>query len=247
MIEYYYLDPSRNITLLVTSPVLSADRVRIASELMKLEPTAEQVGFVSGNRLDMAGGEFCGNATLSAAALYCMKSGVDEGSVKMSVSGEKSDINVTVRKTADNRYEGTVEMPSPLGIRKLDGELTSVDFEGISHIIIEGDTDKKEAEELAKRICAGLDADAVGVMLLDENEGRLTPLVYVPAADTMCWESSCASGTTAAGVYLADKYNREITADFIQPGGVLKVTASPDKRPAFTGTVIIGDLRKADI
>lgn len=247
MIEYYYLDPSRNITLLVTSPVLTSDRARIASELMVLEPTAEQVGFVSGNRLDMAGGEFCGNATLSAAALCCRERGIDEGSVKMSVSGTRDDVNVFVRKIADNRYEGRVEMPSPLGIRRIDGKLTSVDFEGISHIIIEGNMDKNEAEELAKRFCNELDADAVGVMLLDEKEGRLTPLVYVPAADTMCWESSCASGTTAAGVYLADKYAREITAEFIQPGGVLKVTAAPHKKPAFTGTVIIGDLKKAHI
>ncbi len=246
MIEYYYLDPSRNITLLVTSPVLPEDRARIASELMLLEPTAEQVGFVRGNRLDMAGGEFCGNAALSAAALYCRENGIDEGSVKMSISGVHKELTVLIRRTSENGYTGTVDMPSSLGIRTVEG-FTRVDFDGISHIIVEGNMEKEKAEELAKRVCAVLGADAVGVMLLDEKESRLTPLVYVPAADTMCWENSCASGTTAVGVYLADKYGSEITADFIQPGGILRVTASPNKKPAFTGTVIIGELKKADI
>lgn len=247
MTEYYYINPSENITLLVTTPVSPEDRPAAAAKLMALEPTAEQVGFVQGNRLDMAGGEFCGNATLSAAALYCAGNGLDDGEIIMSVSGSEEKVNVSIHKTGENRYIGTVEMPRSLGTVSISGGYTAVNFTGISHIIVEGDMDRKEAEKLAEKLCKELDADAVGVMLLDEKEGRLTPLVYVPAADTMCWESSCASGTTAAGVYLADKYAREITAKFIQPGGVLKVTAAPHKKPAFTGTVIIGDLKKADI
>ncbi|MEE3312421.1 MAG: diaminopimelate epimerase, partial [Acutalibacteraceae bacterium] len=78
-VTYSLFDPTGNITLLVETPISAAERVAVASKLMELEPKAEQVGFVSQDdadvdiRLDMAGGEFCGNATMSAAALAVMR------------------------------------------------------------------------------------------------------------------------------------------------------------------------------
>ena len=84
-------------------------------------------------------------------------------------------------------------------------------------------------------------------MFLDLRAERLTPLVYVPWADTLCWETSCASGTTAAGAYLASEANARLTVTLRQPGGSLTVEAGGDDPPRLTGTVRIGARREMEI
>ena len=66
-------DPAGNITLFVLDPVPAGDRAGLAARLMA-GSDAEQVGFVCppvmgggcAGRMEMAGGEFCGNATRAA-------------------------------------------------------------------------------------------------------------------------------------------------------------------------------------
>ena len=83
-IRYSILDPNGNITALVESRVSPDEQPSLAAEIMRLHPEVEQVGFVrfrDGNsvpdgvhaELRMAGGEFCGNASLCAAALYLLR------------------------------------------------------------------------------------------------------------------------------------------------------------------------------
>ena len=72
-VDYTVLDPTGNITILVTSPVEISLQPPVASKLMELVPEAEQVGFLSEAEgcdiaLRMAGGEFCGNASMSESA-----------------------------------------------------------------------------------------------------------------------------------------------------------------------------------
>ncbi len=68
-IKYKLLNPSGNMTIIVTTPVNENDRRFVASKCMQIEPTCEQVGFLESNVLSMAGGEFCGNATRCAAMI----------------------------------------------------------------------------------------------------------------------------------------------------------------------------------
>ena len=56
---------------------------------------------------------------------------------------------------------------------------------------------------------------------------RLTPLVYVPGSGTSFWENSCASGSTATGMYLADRTGERQEICLREPGGCLKVTSDP--------------------
>ena len=68
-LDYFLLDPTGNITILVTSPVPVEKQAFAAARLMAREQNAEQVGFLSNApscdiALRMAGGEFCGNALL---------------------------------------------------------------------------------------------------------------------------------------------------------------------------------------
>ena len=60
--------------------------------------------------------------------------------------------------------------------------------------------------------------------MLREGE-RLTPLVFVPAVDTLFWENSCASGTAAIGAWLQKRKGVRVEASFSQPAGVLRVEA----------------------
>ena len=243
-ITYTLLDPTGNTTLLAETPVPEASQPLIARRLMALEPKTEQVGFVTfaddGIRLRMAGGEFCGNASMSAAALYADRKGTDSADVTVCVSGTPNPVSVTVRKTGDN-WSGEVTMPRPISIKKERFPNGSwypvVRFPGIAHVILEKELETAEAEQLAPIWCRSLNAEGLGLMFLNREKGQLKPLVYVPEAETMFWESSCASGTTAAGAFLALESGREIRLQLAQPGGTLTISAEPAGRLLLGGTV----------
>ncbi len=241
-VRYALLDPTGNTTILVETPVSPADQPRIAAGLMEKEPSAEQVGFLTaaedGVSLRMAGGEFCGNAAMSAAALLLLDRGIAAGVFTVAVSGTEEPVPVAVHQQADGSVRGTVTMPRPLSAgeeRLPDGSLRPVvRFGGITHVILETAPDRAWAEAAARAWCADLQADALGLMFLDRDAGTLHPLVYVPAADTLFWENSCASGTAAVGAWLLAETGGRI--DLRQPGGTLTVEAA-DGRLRLTGTV----------
>lgn len=249
-LSYVLMNPSGNVTLLVTTPVPVGDRAFVASELMRQEPLAEQVGYLSsgktGIRLDMAGGEFCGNATMSAAVCYAMDSDLEVGTVPVEVSGMPGTITVDLAKQADESYRTTLDMPSPQSVSKEtlpDGSvLPVVRFDGISHIILEreapGVGEKEKAEAKARALCEYLKVDALGLQYFDRKQNRLTPLVYVPAAGTMCWESACGSGTAAVGAYLLAETGNPVDITLAQPGGMLTIEATANGVLRMSGTVI---------
>lgn len=245
-IDYILLDPSKNITVLVKSPVEASLRPAVASAIMAVEPMCEQVGFISEGSgdcdivLNMAGGEFCGNAAMSAAVLNYIEN--KKPCVRVAVSGCEEPVSVEIVPAQYEGYIGTVTMPKPVSFRseELDGEsFPVVSLPGISHIVTEKHFSRDEAEKNVRSWCAKLGCDALGIMLLDENEDRITPLVYVPSADTIFWEQSCASGTTAVGVYLAETENASLKRRFLEPGSALTVEAAPGEHPKLTGTVRI--------
>ncbi len=251
-INYSILDPTGNITILVTTPVDIKDQPYVASKLMELEPGAEQTGFLTDEEgfdiaLRMAGGEFCGNASMCAAVMSVAASDADGRDVTLRVSGAKGPVAAKIRKISDGMWRGSVDMPRPLAIEMVNlpgaGMLPVVSFDGISHVIYEVVEDsgegvpKSEAENYVVDWCRFLGADALGVMFLDEAAGRMTPLVYVPAAGTLFWENSCASGTTACGAYLAVRAGGACTVSLAQPGGSLEIEAATGGAVRLTGTV----------
>ena len=247
-IGYYVLDPTGNMTILADTPVDPGDQPRIAARLMELEPGTEQVGFLTGEdtahpSLRMAGGEFCGNASMSAAVIAAYLAGKTEDQISLQVSGAARPVQVRVASMEDGSWRGTVEMPSPAAVGCAElagvGPCPLVRFEGITHVILEKEMETDEAEKLAPIWCRDLGADALGLMFLDRAETSLRPLVYVPAAGTLCWENSCASGTTAVGAYLAEKKGRPILLSLRQKGGVLTIEADGDGALHLTGNVRI--------
>ena len=73
-LRFVKVNPVENMTLFVLDPVPREEQMNVANKLMKYSNIhGEQVGFIEREgsyiRLQMMGGEFCGNATRSLAAL----------------------------------------------------------------------------------------------------------------------------------------------------------------------------------
>lgn len=236
-LDYTIWDPTKNITLLVSTPVPRDMQPEVAAKLMADRPQVEQVGFIepatlpgAALRLQMMGGEFCGNASMSAAAYAADRDGLTAPEVPLEVSGHEGILTCRLDRREGGLW-GTVNMPLPVEITT--AELPSgisvpaVVFDGIVHCIAPAGTLSREAAEAAIRpVCAALDADACGIMLYDGAAGSITPLVYVRSTDTAVWESGCGSGSAAVGSYLASQAGESASVDLRQPGGTITVSAA---------------------
>ncbi len=230
--SYYKIDPTGNITAIVETPTERSEQSRIAGLIMAADTTIEQVGFLEKPqgeafvRLQMMGGEFCGNASISAAALMAQKGGIDSGDITLEVSGADAPLCVKVQKLGENKFLGTVAMPLPVGIETAQlgaVKLPVVRFPGISHVICDTSLSVSDAEANIRSWCEALNVDALGLMFLDGN--ALKPYVYVRSTDTAVWESSCASGSTACAAYLAAKAGASQTVALQNPCGELRIKA----------------------
>lgn len=230
-IRYVKADPTGNITALVEAYPHNLSPSEVSERVFGDGADIEQLGFLSESTeadiaLRMAGGEFCGNACLSAAAYHLRRRGSERGTVRVAMSGAEDPVTVELRRIGENEYAGSVDMPLPLAIERLDNPLCSapiVRFPGISHVILPASTTRTAAEELIRPLCNQLKAEALGLMLFDEEKGTLSPLVCVPGAESLFWEHSCASGTSAVGAYMAAREGRDISLTLRQSGGSLGI------------------------
>jgi diaminopimelate epimerase len=240
--EIVAADPAKNITLFVLNQVENrAETARLLMGTAGLE--AEQVGFVIPPkqphelwRLEMMGGEFCGNAARSfglfvARTLGC--SGTVE--IPIGISGMPDPLTVTVNVAA-----GTAEVaiPKPLAqdtlFLRLAPDLPSLPlpvycFPGITHVIAPGISPGNQGKNLFYTIKAQVEStrsvpQALGVMFYDRKEDLMIPAVYVYATDSLVFESSCGSGSAALGVWFQESLSEgEGFCQVTQPGGVIAV------------------------
>ena len=252
--NYSIFDPTGNITAIITSDTDASERTSEADKVMALEPSVEQVGFFLPGHdgfdagLFMAGGEFCGNASMSAAALYAINKGAvpgEKSSVVLRVSGTPDPVIVELECTGTNAFKGRVSMPEALDITEAeipdepDMKVPVVLMPGIVHAIVPESFGIGKAEKVLPIMCAKLNADAMGMMLIDEAMTRITPVVYVPSAGTLVRENSCASGTAAVGAYIAADSAQHTRKSFSEPGGTLTAEAFPHGSIFIEGNVVL--------
>lgn len=172
---------------------------------------AEQAGFLilSDRHFEMAGGEFCGNATRAAALLFSERFGLDD--LKFTVSGFDGTVHANVVKKADGLYDVRCEFPGmPTDVQHVmlaNGQSADiVDLGGIVHVVIEGAFPAEESAYKAahRDIMEQFDLTqrgAVGVVWFERTGDSVTmhPVVWVRAIDTFFYEESCGSGTIAVG------------------------------------------------
>ena len=197
--------------------------------IMQKESNIEQVGFVEFGKepeLEMAGGEFCGNATRSAAHYYLKG---QTGELLLKVNGKDY-----VTAGVDENGEAYCEIPLYTGNNKMfetkeDG-IYLVRMQGMVTIVIEEDkakpylehkeTIKEEAKKIIEKY--GLtNEEAVGIMFLEREDNmlKINPVVWVNAIDTMFYETACGSGTTGVGIVKAMKENASQMLEIKQPSG----------------------------
>lgn len=170
---------------------------------------AEQAGFLipAENHFEMGGGEFCGNASRSAALLLSDIQGKDR--VSFTVSGYDGTVEATVRKNDSTHYFVECIFPgmqvNQRPVQLADGRDASVvDLGGIVHVILEESfpNDKTTYESMHRTITRELGFEnrpAVGVVWIERGAGKVTmhPVVWVKDVDTFFYEQSCGSGTIA--------------------------------------------------
>ncbi|NLY76820.1 MAG: diaminopimelate epimerase [Tissierellia bacterium] len=245
-LRFVKVNPVENMTILVLDQLPTEYHKEVANRLMNYNNIyAEQVGFIQREdpymRLQMMGGEFCGNATRSLAAymVYNSYPGIrrmDGGyEVELKASGVTNTIKCIVKPTdKENVYYSQIDMPLPLAVKDQSfykkGETINtvrVDLPGIVHIIVDANLieDKEQFFQIVKSEMDKGNYEAFGIMFYDRKKDYMEPLVYVKVTDSLYWERSCASGTCALGSALAYEENQPITRSIYQPGGSLEVTA----------------------
>lgn len=222
-------DPAGNITLFVLDPVAQSERAAFASELMERpELDIEQVAFVCSprcggdGRIEMMGGEFCGNAARAMGLLLAKERGITgQARLWVEVGGSEAPVAVDVDTQAGT---ACAAMPLPRSEKQLcicGAAGLLVDLGGIVHFVTRHAPDKSllDAAELWAALPAGV--EAFGVIFL--HNGHMTPLVKVCATNTEVWEGSCGSGSLAAAVMESrDRPEGHFARDYIQPAGTIR-------------------------
>ncbi len=269
-VNYIKANASGNTTALVTDKFERVKYSQIAAALIaKEELGIEQVGFIekpenktSRSRLQMMGGEFCGNASRSFGAYlvlsdpYAPTTGMIK--VPLDISGYDGTLTAVIMPTEKNRCIAMIDMPLPQRIIHEDnrylGKVSVVEFSGIVHIILWDTNDINEkyiipAKEILKN--HNIVSPCIGLMFYNKEKNFLEPVVFVEETKTAVRESSCGSGTAALVCALSSMLQTSIPDLTVnQPGGILSAGAVFDKgiiNCSLTGLVEISKPITAEI
>lgn len=229
-VNYKILNPGGNKTALVfeTQSYTKEGKKYINDMILSKNKEVEQVGFLNKDTkiLNMAGGEFCANAT--RCAIWELLNG-NEGQVELQVSGYNSKISGGIRK--DKHVYAKLEINKTLNqLIEMKDKYIIVKLDGIYHIVFDEEISKeyilnlKKDEEKTKNElkqimkCLNMDVEAMGIMLLENksNKLKINPIVWVKSIDTVYYETACGSGSLATAIYLNYKSNINIV-DILQP------------------------------
>lgn len=228
-VEYIKYIPGGNDTALVLkSGFTSEEKKAINDAILQKDKSIEQVGFVEDGKepeLQMAGGEFCGNATRSAASYYLRGK---PGKIKIKVNG-KDIINAGVYENGNAWCEIPLYHGKDVIIQKEFG-IYQVKMNGMVSIVIQENVAKQYLKDKTrlKRIAVDFiekynlkDQEAVGVMFLERKEKlKIHPVVWVRDVNTLYYETGCGSGTTATAMVEAFLTDQNQKLEIVQPSGL---------------------------
>jgi len=247
LLDILRADPAGNVTLFVLTGVEKEKRADIANKLMAMESFgAEQVGFITMPndsrclcRLEMMGGEFCGNAS-RALALYLAKKHDVSGKMLIEVSGSPEPVEVW---TDTEKGEAFAKMPLPKNIEPfiLSGvDCMKVDLDGISHLVAESELPDKRIVIAAEGMFENDDSIAAyGMLFFNKYDMSMIPFVKVKETGSFVREGSCGSGTVAVAASLCMGLKDGKRSYIVkQPAGV--ITAEVEKQDGKFKSVSIG-------
>ena len=228
--------PSGNVTAVVFDQILSVDRTDLNARVIQAwerrgvnDSGVEQCCLVtlptdprSIARVEMLGGEFCGNAIRSVVQL------VTEGKNCQGVieaSGTDQPLRFSV-------IDGVVavEMPIPatdeLVLDVAEGTLVRLD--GITHLVVATSNRKLRERRTPRQLLNEFLTDdrygltsqpAVGVSYYDTESERAEFSVWVRDVNTVFDETACGSGTCAIGIAFATRARASRKLHITQPSG----------------------------
>jgi len=163
--------------------------------------------------LEMMGGEFCGNASRSAALHWSL--GKREKSAIFTVSGFAVPLTARAR-------DHTVTAGIPGGFLRAFKTVPGgwlVDFYGIRFFVTRALMDKDDIKSAVDKYKGEM--SAMGVVIL-ETSGKghaISPWVWVKSTKTFIQETACASGSIAASLVLRGQGLDIPSYSIIQPSG----------------------------
>ena len=249
-INYKILNPGGNKTALVIGNEYSLEeRRKINKNILDKNPDVEQVGFISTKdyKLEMAGGEFCVNATRCAIFEYLKGK---PGTLDLYVSGAREKIsggitqerkvfaNMQINKTMNE----LIEKKDNFNLIKLDGILQAVLDEENSKPYIKALKENQEITKLQlKDIMKTFDTteNAVGIILLEKEGSKLKiyPVIWVKTIDTLYYQTACGSGSLATAIY-KNSIDSTDNLEVVQPSGY-SINVQLNKENDFVKDAII--------
>lgn len=119
-VSFVKLSPSENTTIIVTEPEIKKENyAKIAKTAMAYTHLyGEQVGFITPThypeakgRMEMSGGEFCGNGLLAHGAYLAWRDGLEKETFLVEFSGVTKMLTCEVEKVSPLVYRVKGEMP----------------------------------------------------------------------------------------------------------------------------------------
>lgn len=254
--------PAGNMTALVKTRLPRRFHGQIARQIMKEDKSVEQVGFIEPARnpralarLQMMGGEFCGNATRSLAMCLFNELRTQCNIIKRKFSLEVSGMDKLIEVSIQENNSVQISLP----VNHYNDELfrtckngTLVRLDGIQHFVsnlpryvtINQELLKLRGYyELKNEGLFKYNVPAIGTIFLQRIEGgiKIYPLIYVHDTKTFIFESGCASGTLAAGLIEAKLMGDGVhTMNVLQPSGLFLTTTITQKTGRFQSAFLSG-------
>jgi hypothetical protein len=177
--KYRVVNTAGQNTAIITTPTKSSELPMLAKKIMLTNRDIDQVGYLSGNRFTMMGGELSINGTLAAASL------VQGGNLINGYQFYKLDDMITV------------SFPKTI-VRMRLSQL--VIFNGISYLLIPAGVSQKKVTFLQKIVLNLLTLINPASGIIYYTGAQIIPLIYVRATNTYVWEAACGSGSVACSL-----------------------------------------------
>lgn len=251
-VSFVKLSPSENTTIIITDPKVKKEKyAEIAKTAMAYTHLyGEQVGFItpkiyseSKGRMEMSGGEFCGNGLLAHGAYLAWMNDMEKETFSVEFSGVTKMLTCEVQKLGPLVYRVKGEMPVEeyqilkkevrVGEEIINGDL--VVMKGITHFLFHR-SEKGSPDSIYPILLKSLgkkgNNQAYGALGY-KKEGEmihLSPWVYVPGIESLREERSCGSGSLALGLLRAIERDESIRIKVEQPGGRISVEIDYDPK-----------------
>lgn len=260
--EYQIFVPGGNKTALVLGIDGLEDDFRLRKNIQDMilekhkndeDGEVEQVGFVSmgssAPRLIMTGGEFCGNATRSAAMYYCLTRECKE--VEITVSGTSRPLKAGANSSSEAWAQMPVHDDLVSAITTTGSGLYWVTIEGISHLIVpqmqsvhclseifKCDNKSEQIDIALSFLRKATDGNslargkACGIIFLENiaDSLKMHPFVSIETSGTAYYETGCGSGAICVGLVSSMLHGDSISIPLLQPSG--KIIKAEVKRHA---------------